>query len=177
MRLPITTAARTDRPYGWSSELSPEADQTCFVAFRLDILGELSAPRQHQVEDDFLNRPEDVHDLGDLDLAARQRSLHGGHRVNVARFSDGPFREDEHLPRPLGDVGWNFLDALEVRFLAELDCAVDPFDQPAEPSTLDDLAAVTAASGVHFLSGAPDEKPRVDYLIALQYHGFSYHGP
>jgi hypothetical protein len=32
-----------------------------------------------------------------------------------------------------------------------------------------------AAGGVHFFSGAPDEKPRVDYLTTLQYHGFSYH--
>jgi len=29
---------------------------------------------------------------------------------------------------------------------------------------------------VHLFSGAPDEKPRVDYLMTLQYHGFSYHG-
>ncbi|MGA7987011.1 MAG: hypothetical protein WCB51_01275 [Candidatus Dormiibacterota bacterium] len=64
-----------------------------------------------------------------------------------------------------------------MRFLAEFDGAVDPFDQPAESSALDDLAAVTAASGMHFFSGAPDEKPRVDYLITLQYLGFSYHGP
>lgn len=159
------------------SEFPPEANERRFVALRLDILGELSPPRQHQVEDDFLNGPEDVHDLGDLDLAARQSSLDRRHRVDVTRLSDGAFREDEHLPRPFGDVGWNFLDALEVRFLAELDCAVDPFDQPAEPSTLDNLAAVTAASGMHFFSGAPDEKPRVDYLTTLQYHGFSYHGP
>ena len=63
-----------------------------------------------------------------------------------------------------------------MRLLAEFDAAVDPFDQPAESSTLDDLPAVTAASGVHLFSGAPDEKPRVDYLMTLQYHGFSYHG-
>jgi ethanolamine ammonia-lyase large subunit len=62
-----------------------------------------------------------------------------------------------------------------VSFLAELDGAVDPFNQPAKSSTLDNLATVTAASGMNFFSGAPDEKPRVDYLTTLQYHGFSYH--
>ncbi|HVC04041.1 MAG TPA: hypothetical protein VND88_05145 [Candidatus Acidoferrales bacterium] len=61
-------------------------------------------------------------------------------------------------------------------FLAELYGAVDPFNQPPESSTLDNLATMTAASGMHFFSGAPDEKPRVDSLTTLQYHGFSYHG-
>ena len=92
-------------------------------------------------------------------------------------LADGAAREHEHLLRPLGDIRRNFLDALEVRLLAELDCAVDPFDQPAEASALDHLAAMTAASGMHLFSGAPDEKPRVDYLTTLQYHGFSYHVP
>jgi len=41
--------------------------------------------------------------------------------------------------------------------------------------TLDDFAAVPATRGVHFFSGALDEKPRVDYLTTLQYLGFSYH--
>jgi hypothetical protein len=157
------------------AEFSPETDERSLVAFRLDILGELSPPGEHQVENDFLDRPEDVHDLGDLDLAARQGRLDRGHCIDVARLADGSLREDEHLPRPFGDVRWNFLDALEVGFLAELDGAVDPFDQPAEPSSLDNLTTVTAASGMHFFSGAPDEKPRVDYLTTLQYHGFSYH--
>ncbi len=158
------------------TEFSPETDQGSFVALGLDVLRELSAPGEHQVEDDFLDRPEDVHDLGDLDLAARQGSLDSGHCIDVARLADGALCEDEYLPRPLGDVRWDFLDALEVRLLAELDGAVDPFNQPAEASALDNLATVTAASGMHFFSGAPDEKPRVDDLTTLQYHGFSYHG-
>ena len=62
-----------------------------------------------------------------------------------------------------------------MRFLAELDCAVDPLDEPAQAGPLDNLAAVPATSGVHFFSGALDEKPRVDYLTTLQYLGFSYH--
>ncbi len=163
-------------PSGVEAELSPETDQGSLVALGLDILRKLSPPREHQVEDDLLDRPEDVHHLGDLDLTARQGSLDGGHRIDVACLADGSFCEDEHLPRPFGDVGWDFLDALEVGFLAELDGAVDPFNQPAECSTLDYLATMTAASGMHFFSGAPDEKPRVDYLTTLQYHGFSYHG-
>ena len=158
------------------AKFPPETDQTGLVAFGLDILRKLGPPGEHQVEDNFLDRPEDIHDLGDLDLTARQSGLDGRHRIDVARLADGAFREDEHLPRPFGDVGWDFLDALEVGFLAELDGAVDPFNQPAESSTLDNLATVTAASGVDFFSGAPDEKPRVDYLTTLQYHGFSYHG-
>jgi hypothetical protein len=158
------------------AEFSPETDEGGFVALRLDVLGELSPPREHQIEDDFLDGPEDVHDLGDLDLTPRQGSFDRGHGIDVARLANGALCEDEHLPRPLGDVRRHFLDALEVRLLAELDGAVDPFNQPAESSTLDNLATVTAASGMHFFSGAPDEKPRVDYLTTLQYHGFSYHG-
>jgi hypothetical protein len=34
-----------------------------------------------------------------------------------------------------------------------------------------------AARGVHFFSGALDEKPRVDYLTTIHYRGFSYHAP
>jgi hypothetical protein len=62
-----------------------------------------------------------------------------------------------------------------VRFLAKLDCAVDPLDEPAQAGPLDNLAAMPATGGVHLFSGALDEKPRVDYLTTLQYLGFSYH--
>ncbi|HVC04974.1 MAG TPA: hypothetical protein VND88_09885 [Candidatus Acidoferrales bacterium] len=62
-----------------------------------------------------------------------------------------------------------------MRFLAELDGTVDPLDKPAQTSPLDNLAAMPATGGVHFFSGALDEKPRVDYLTTLQYLGFSYH--
>jgi hypothetical protein len=62
-----------------------------------------------------------------------------------------------------------------VRFLAKLDSAVDPLDEPAQAGPLHNFAAVPATRGVHFFSGALDEKPRVDYLTTLQYLGFSYH--
>ena len=77
--------------------------------------------------------------------------------------------------RPLGDVRRYLLDALEVGFLAKLDSAVDPFDKPAQSGSLDNLATMPAAGGVHLFSGALDEKPRVDYLTTFQYLGFSYH--
>ena len=90
-------------------------------------------------------------------------------------LADSAAREDEHLLRPLGNVRRDLFDALEVRFLAKLDGAVDPFDEPAQAGPLDNLAAMPATGGVHLFSGALDEKPRVDYLTTLQYLGFSYH--
>jgi hypothetical protein len=157
------------------AELSPETDQRRLVALGLYVLGELRPPWEHQVEDDLLDGPEDVHDLGDLDLAAGERSLDGGHRIDVTGLADRATSEHEDLARPFGDIGWDFLDALKMGLFAELDAAVDPLDQAAESGTLDHLPAVSAASGMHLFSGAPDEKPRVNCLTTLQYHGFSYH--
>jgi len=158
-------------------ELSPESDQRRFVALGLDVLGQLRPPREHQVEHDLLDRPEDVHDLGDLDLTAREGGLHRGESVDVAGLPDRAAREDEHLVRPFCNVRRDLFDALEVCFLAKLDRAVDPFDEPAQAGPLNNLAAMPAAGGVHLFSGALDEKPRVDYLTAFQYLGFSYHDP
>src|SRR5580704_4634674 len=98
-------------------EFPPETYQRGFVALGLDVLGKLGPPREHQVEHDLLDRPEDVHDLGDLDLAARQSSLHGGESIDVASLADGAASKDEHLLRPFGDIRWHLFDALEVRFL------------------------------------------------------------
>ncbi|MFI5287158.1 MAG: hypothetical protein ACHQ4F_12665 [Candidatus Dormibacteria bacterium] len=157
------------------AELSPETHQRRLIALGLNILGELSAPREHQIEHDLLDRPEDVHDLGDLDLATSEGRLDGGQRVDVPGFADRAAREDEHLLRPLGNVRRDLFDALEVRFLAKLNCTIDPLDEPAQARPLDNLAAMPATGGVHFFSGALDEKPRVDYLTTLQHLGFSYH--
>lgn len=172
--------AVSDRPSAavalrMEAEFSPETDQRSLIALRLNVLGQLRPPREHQVEHDLLDRPEDVHDLGDLDLTPREGRLHGGQSLDVAGLADCAASKDEHLLRPLGDIRRHLFDALEVRFLAEFDCAVDPLDEPAQAGPLDNLAAMPATGGVHFFSGALDEKARVDYLTTLQYLGFSNH--
>src|SRR5690349_20114505 len=56
----------------------------------LDVLGQLGAPGKHQVEDHLLDRPEDVHDLGDLDLPPRHGLGDGAQRNLVIRALDDP---------------------------------------------------------------------------------------